>query len=111
MSINQARAEYHQNLCRDIIRFSGTSEHPYPNFADGSNRASVGIASLLCLEIGCTPPVGSLTAQTAGDLFEKHTRTFVDAAFSQLSHLRPGTWLYTTQMPITAFAQYSIWPI
>jgi hypothetical protein len=108
MSIADLRREYHRLVCQDIIRVQHDKKEQkeYPNFADGSNVASTaiawGIVNRLPYEIN---EIG-LTGQTAGDRFEKLTKDFLEKTFRLLDHLRPGKWMYSTQVAIAKFDQY-----
>jgi hypothetical protein len=63
--------------------------------------------TLLISNIGLTPGTATLSEQSAGTLFEKITSDFLEAAFQQLQHLRPGRWLYKTENTyISGFTQY-----
>ncbi len=109
MGLAQLRQEYHTHICADIIRtqWDAKKQVEYPNFADGSNRASVVIAASITRQLGCALNRHSLTGQTTGGLFEKLTRDFLEKAFGLLRHLRPGRWVYSTSLPISHFDQYS----
>jgi len=109
MSIPELRAEYHSRVCANIIRVNrARDEGGYPNFADGSNRASSNIAWNLLDKLKCSAIFGGISGQTAGDLFESETKDFLEAAFGLLRHLRPGRWMYTTERTaISGFEQYA----
>lgn len=103
MSINAFRQVYHAQICEKIIR----APKGYPNFADSSSRSSKeiawGITNRLCKSV----VEGSLQEQTVGDLFETITKDFIQSAFQELQHLRPGEWQYSTvQTNIAHFEQY-----
>lgn len=106
MTIAQLRSIYHQRLCGHIIRLQQDADSHYPNFADRGNKASRAIAHGVVQRIGCTPVVAKVSGQTVGDLFEKITRDFLEETFALLNHIRPGDWLYATQIPISQFHQY-----
>jgi hypothetical protein len=101
MSISDTRLLYHQRICNDIIRADG-----YPNFADGTNKASRSIASGIIDLLGCEIPEGTITGQTAGNRFEEVTREFLERSFGLLRHLRPGNWCYSTKFAISNFDQF-----
>ena len=107
MTLEKLREEYHQDLCSRIIREKDGKKGPYFNFADGSSPASIQTARLVVEAIGCDPVAGIMKGQTAGDLFEKMTQKYIKHAFTLLQHLRPGRWTYSTEMAISAFAQYA----
>lgn len=110
MGLAQLRDKYHRRVFTEIVRIQVDTRKQieYPNFADGSNRASVAVAASIARQIGHTPSFQEIvTGQTAGDLFEKHTRVFLEEAFGLLRHLRPGRWVYSTSLPISHFDQYA----
>ena len=107
-TLPQLRRTYHNEITLQIVRFSGNTGAPYPNFADGRSRSSVsisnGIAKLLGFPVRSEP---RLSGQTAGALFEKLTCDFLRGAFVAIHHLRPGSWEYlTTRTQISGFVQY-----
>jgi hypothetical protein len=77
-----------------------------PNFADSGSVTSRAIANQILETIGCKPPSGSISGQKAGRLFESVTKSFLEQAFGQLDHLRPGRWRYSTSQSIAEFDQY-----
>jgi len=107
MSIAALRREYHEALCRRIICIKQGSKGPYPNFADGSNNASIAIAYGIVRRISAEVGIRALPAQTMGGLFEVLTKDFLERSFTLLRHVRPGAWCYTTKLPISSFDQYS----
>ncbi len=44
MYLSDFRKEYHQNICKSIIRIRKDKAKEYPNFADSGNNASMKIA-------------------------------------------------------------------
>lgn len=106
MRIADLRAQYHEDVCQQIIRTSGSGKWQYPNFADGNNASSRAIAQGIVAQLPYTPNDARLDAQTVGNLFEILTKQFLDRAFQLLRHLRPGEWYYSTQTAISAFDQY-----
>ncbi len=79
----------------------------YPNSADSGNKSSIQIAWGIVRRLGCSTSYRQVSEQTAGGLFEKITRDFIESAFSLLHHLRPGKWQYVTaQTAISGFSQY-----
>jgi len=107
VSIVDLRREYHLRVCNEIIRTQkDTKKREYPNFADGTNRASIEIAWGIVNRLNFTPGYESLTGQTTGGRFEVITKDFLKKAFKLLHHLRPGDWVYSTQLPISKFDQY-----
>ena len=105
--IHQYRREYHQQIGRQILRWSKKGKVLFPSFADGSSSISVAIGQGVCARLGFQPSHGSLTGQTVGRLFESATCDFLRRACSALEHLRPGDWVYSVeQTQITNFVQY-----
>ncbi len=108
MKIEALRQQYHQQLCQEIIRvYRKQNESGYPNFADGSSKSSVAIASEIFKQLGCPENSERLSGQTVGGRFEIITNAFLQEAFQLLQHLRPGRWSYdTTQTDISSYYQY-----
>lgn len=107
MTIAEIRKKYHRRIGDEIVRIikkSGAKE--YPNNADGSNTASRKIAWELVKLIGFKPIYGSISGQTAGNLFELITKDFLEEAFELLQHIRPGKWMYSVNTAISNFDQY-----
>ncbi len=108
MILASLRGEYHQRILQEIIRISDDSTKKYPNFADSGNKASIGIAWGIVQRLG--HQIGSeaeaISGQTAGERFEEFTKDFLQNAFASLQHLRPGQWIYATQVYISSFSQY-----
>src|SRR5689334_13711850 len=109
MDFKELRKQYHERICRDIIRIATNPRtgRTYPNFADGtsanSREISYGIVDLL--EYQTNTEV--LSGQSAGGGFEQITRDYLDAAFHMLEHLQPGgEFIYRTHTPISDFEQY-----
>ncbi|MDE0609027.1 MAG: restriction endonuclease [Anaerolineaceae bacterium] len=110
MSLEKLRESYHRNLCRDIIRNNWDKRHKrhtHLNFADKGNNFSIQTAYAIADAIGCTPKTGNISGQTAGRLFEKITKNYLEESFDFLLHLRPGNWVYSTQTEISRFVQYA----
>ncbi len=104
MRISGLRKQYHDRVFREIIRIRGAG---HPNFADSSNRSSVEIARQIVQSLGPDPSHETLTEQSAGKLFERVTRDFLEDAFGKLQHLRPGEWVYRVEdTAISGFDQY-----
>lgn len=109
MSIAELRKRYHDRVCMEIIRVKSSTDEDrgYPNFADGSNKASVKIAWGVAKRLRCVANLESLNGQTVGCRFEACTKDFLQEAFDLLHHLRPGEWHYATvQTEISRFDQY-----
>ena len=108
MIIKQLRKDYHQQILKEIIRVS----KGYPNFADGSSKASRGIAWGIIDRLGYSHQIhdsmeDQVLEQTAGDRFETYTAQFLEQAFSYMVQFRPGNFYYSTlQTEISRFDQY-----
>lgn len=116
MSVLELRRIFHESICSEIIRVRRkvdrrtNQEILYPNFADGDNISSVEIAWALVHAL-CADPVhdalSRVANQTIGNRFEQITSHFLLAVFERLHHLRPGRWLFTTDITdIPNFDQY-----
>jgi len=105
MIIEHLRKTYHQRICSNVIR----TIKGYPNFADGSNRASCSIAWEIANRLGYRKnqdEVG-IQEQTVGNRFETYTEEFLESSFKLLQHLRPDRWNYfTRKTDISIFEQY-----
>lgn len=108
MSIADIRRSYHKAVFADILRVSRPRiEGGYPNFADGSSVLSVQYAWGIVERIALPALQGQIPGQTAGSLFEKTTRDYVEASFSKLQHIRPGAWEHSCLgTAISNFVQY-----
>ena len=106
MGIAELRREYHRRVCSEIIRLNKDGDTVYPNFADKGNRNSRAIASDIVAMLGCSPGIGNVTGQAAGNMFEAVTKDFLESAFNLLQHVRPGRWYYSIETAISNFDQY-----
>ena len=108
MDLSEIRLEYHHKICSEIIRINENKrKQEYPNFADGSSKASIEFAWGIIRRLGYTKTPGKLKEQTAGGRFERITKDFLEEAFGALQHLRPGNWIYSTKLTaISGYAQY-----
>jgi len=106
MDIETLRREYHRKICADIVRMQRDGSTSYPNFADKGNKASRAIAQGIVDRLEYPIESSRLSGQSVGGRFESLTREFLESAFALLDHLRPGQWIYSTQMPISSFDQY-----
>ena len=108
MSLVDLRDSYQLRIRQEIIRisFSESRNWEYPNFADGNNRNSVEIAWGIVKRLPESVNIDALSGQTRGGKFESITQEFLEESFKLLQHLRPGRWIYSTQIPINRFDQY-----
>jgi len=106
MKISELRTEYHKKLCDQVLRIRKTESSAYPNIADSGSKSSKAIAWEIFKKIGCRQNFNKLDGQTAGNMFEKITKEFIESSFTQLNHLRPGEWEYNVKSTISGFEQY-----
>jgi hypothetical protein len=106
MRLLQLRKEYHQNICTNLIRIRKDGRKEYPNFADSGNIASINIAWNIIKQLNYDGNYDTIAGQTTGDLFEIHTKKFLEKSFEALQHVRPGKWIYSVKATITDFEQY-----
>lgn len=109
MKIIELRKNYHEQICKDIIRtkYDMKKGFKYPNFADCGNLSSVKIANGITERLNYIVSNEIISEQTAGGLFEKATSQFLENSFKLLQHLRAGKWHYSTvQTEISRFSQY-----
>ncbi len=108
MNFHELRQFYHNKLSDEIIRIRKDKRKTieYPNFSDGSSRASVAIGWGIVNRISSKTKKTVLKGQTAGERFEQLTKEFIKQSFNLISHLRPGSWDYTMKTRISAYEQY-----
>ena len=107
MSILKLRKKYHNQIGLKLLRIRQNAvKGDYPNNADGDSRISVGIAWEITRQIIKNPVTGNISGQQAGSIFETLTKNFLESAFGLLSHIRPGRWIYSTNVNISEFDQY-----
>lgn len=99
----QLRGAYHRDIIERVLR---TDNAGVPNNADRGSESSKRIALGILEEIGAEPVVGRLSGQAAGRVFESATKEYLEAAFSNLGHLRPGEWEFSVGQNIREFAQF-----
>ncbi len=104
--LSKVRSDYHEELCKKIVRIRKSKGVEYPNFADGSSKTSKAVAWKIAGSIDCNKNYDKLSGQTAGTLFEQETMHYLKEAFKRLNHLRPGDWSYDVNSLITAFEQF-----
>ncbi len=103
-NLSGIRSDYHQEVYQRIIRLRDDRS---PNFSDRSSKGSVAIASEMIRIMGFPLVQSDISEQAAGKFFEEATKAFLEEAFSQLDHIRPGSWWYSTRAKITDFEQYA----
>lgn len=104
--IEQFRRDYHRELFQKVIR---VRDGNIPNMADKGNVFSIEVSRALILQLAQEQTVATahLSGQTAGGQFEKVTLAFLQRAFTALSHVRPGQWVFAVQGNIADFDQYA----
>ena len=98
------RTAYHRDVCAQAIYMK---KGGIPSIADVGSKLSIQLAQNVLEQIGAPVHVGKINGQTAGKHFEDVTKSYLEATFGALSHLRPGKWVYSVQGSITEFAQYA----
>ncbi len=97
------RIEYHRKICEKVMFVDNNG---VPNNADKhsdiSSALARGIISRLEYPLRLTQPPG----QTSGSLFEQITAVYLEKAFLQLQHLRPGEWAFSVGKRVEEFEQY-----
>jgi hypothetical protein len=86
---SEARRSFHAQLLKSILH---VGKADVPSNADKDSRASVAIAQEIVSQIGDAARKNRKAAQTSGAQFEDACADFLGATFSELGHLRPGTW-------------------
>jgi len=105
--ISDLRAKFHEEVGSSLVRWTTKGAERYPNFADGSSKSSIALATCLCNLLGYGGCKEKLRGQTVGRRFEEITCRFVKDAFQALQHLRPGKWIYhVEQTRLWDYAQY-----
>ncbi len=108
MLIGDLRSKYHRLIYEQVIRLSTNRKKNslFPNFADGTNRASCEIAWGIVSRLKTIATSQPLSGQTVGAKFETITASFIEETFQLLQHIRPGNWFYSTRYAISQFDQY-----
>jgi hypothetical protein len=101
--MKQLRCEYHRQICEQLL---SVDTEGIPNNADKHSNISVTLAKGIVEEIGFPISQKKASGQTTGKLFENVTTSYLEKAFNQLNHLRPGDWLFTIEKRIEDFEQY-----
>ena len=108
MKITEIRKNYHQRICKEVLRMNRGEFISYLNYSDSSSKASVLIGMKVANLLGCEIKEDKVSEQTVGDLFEEITRDYIEECFGLLTHIRPGKWTYSTRhTDISGFEQYS----
>lgn len=102
-TMRRLRGEYHRRIAREVLR---VNEDGVPNNADRGSETSKRIAAGILEEGKLRPVVGTLKGQEAGRLFETATSAYLEKAFALVTHLRPGSWVFSVGRNIRDFAQF-----
>jgi hypothetical protein len=101
------RTGYHRALCTELLGArSGTTVF---NIADSGSPSSIAIAAKMVELIGQPTCPTPLAGQTAGNEFTRITMDFLQKAFLELDHVRPGSWFWAmnpSETNIALFEQY-----
>lgn len=107
MKFADLRRMYHEAICQKLLRIrKDLKKGDYPNNADGDSKISVKLAWEMANQLCEKPMFGIISGQKAGTIFQQVTRDFLQEAFSLLQHMRPGSWVYSINTPISNFDQY-----
>jgi len=101
--LERPRKEYHQAIFSQLLF---TDKNGIPNNADRHSNISVTLAKGIITEVALKPSVLKMSGQTSGKSFEKITGDFIEKAFSELKHLRPGKFDFFICKSIADFEQY-----
>lgn len=104
MSLAALRRAYHEAVLANILHVDADG---LPNIADKSSKTSSNNAIALLQQLPYPTADKNLSGQRKGRQFELLTAEFIQATFSQLQHLRPGTWTFRVEnTAISQFEQY-----
>lgn len=106
---SEARRKFHATLLKYLLTIN--SKGVVSN-ADGSNRASIAIASGIAELLKAETTAERMAGQTSGNQFEGICADFVRHTFLKLGHLRPGLWdvhqvTGRNRLEIAKYEQYS----
>jgi hypothetical protein len=105
--IRDARTAFHQELISSRLL---SLTDGVPSNADKDSAYSVAVASAILDQLppGVQTLSKRLPGQTAGAVFERVTRAYIETTFSALAHLRPGKWAFPgSQKQIARYEQYA----
>lgn len=103
MIFRKLRHHYHERICNDLLSVDGRG---VPSNADKHSEVSVRLAMGILEHLGVKITGLKKSGQTSGKVFENITLQFVESAFKELAHLRPGKWEFTVGKKIEKFEQY-----
>ena len=88
------RQQYHQYICTDIVGFQ-KGEKIF-NLADRNSEASIELAYGMIKRLNYPLCENPPEKEMADILFIRYTRQFLQEAFQQIHHLRPGDWSFSS---------------
>lgn len=100
----EARREFHKTIIDELI---SVTEAGVPSNADKGSAPSIEIAKGILQELGDARTADKLPGQTAGANFETICAKYLEVAFSQLGHLRPGQFTIGKGGVISHYDQYA----
>lgn len=106
-SCEMFRQQYHNRICREIIRVEQSCGVEYLNFADRGSASSRVIAWGIGSRIGYMHNNDKISRHTTAERFTNITKDYLEQAFESLQHLRPVRWHFSTEEPILLFDQYT----
>jgi hypothetical protein len=101
--LEKLRNEYHRQICERVLFVDGNN---VPNNADKHSEISTTLARGIVSHFGYPLRDTHPSGQTSGKLFESITAEFIQNAFLQLHHLRPGDWTFSVGSSLENFEQY-----
>jgi hypothetical protein len=101
--MKKLREEYHREICEKVMFVDGNN---IPNNADKHSDISSALARGIVQRFGYPLRLTQPSGQTSGNLFEQVTAIYLEKAFLQLQHLRPGNWLFSVGKRVEEFEQY-----
>jgi hypothetical protein len=102
-AMKNLREEYHRRIFEKILF---VDDRGIPNNADKYSKLSVSLAKGIFSQIKFPISGKKPSGQTSGKLFEEVTEGYLEKAFAQLQHLRPGNWIFSIGKRIEDFEQY-----
>jgi hypothetical protein len=101
--MKKLRIQYHRDICEKVLFVDNRG---IPNNADKHSDISVALAQGVVRRFDYPLRTTSPSGQTSGNLFEQATANYIEKAFLQLTHLRPGNWLFSVNRRVEEFEQY-----
>ena len=109
--MRKLRTDYHREILKNVLRLVPKKKGEAWNNTDTSSDESMRNADFIArkMEKATRTKAGKseIHVQKVGSAFEEATMSFIQAAFSHLSHLRPGQWEFDTGGSISRFDQYA----